>query len=227
MKRTVPGGGFLVIEGIDGAGKSTQAQLVAEALEVRGLDVVRTREPTDRTMWGRRLRDLAMIGRLAVEEEVELFIKDREAHVRELIIPALEAGKIVICDRYYLSTVAYQGSRGVSIQMLLERNEAFAPRPDLAVILDLEPEQAIARLEARGRSTSFEQLETLKRCREIYRKINRPYLIVLDATWDANELRDAILFEFSRRLIERWASDRRLSYQARLQATLDFHGAPR
>src|SRR5689334_21201910 len=95
--------GFLIaIEGIDGAGKSTQAHHVQCALQDRKQRVIRTKEPTT-GYFGQMLRDSALTGRLSIEEEVETFIKDRKQHVEEKINPALQEGMIVIVDRYYFS----------------------------------------------------------------------------------------------------------------------------
>src|SRR5688500_5310542 len=88
--------GFLIVfEGIDGAGKTTQAHFLQEVLQARGFPVIRTKEPTT-GHYGQVLRDSALTGRLSVEEELELFIKDRTDHVQTTIKPALESGKIVI-----------------------------------------------------------------------------------------------------------------------------------
>ncbi len=223
MKKRIPGGAFLVFEGIDGAGKSTQVQLAAEALERRGLEVVVTREPTDGP-WGRLLRDSARGRRLSPEEELRAFLEDRREHVEKLIRPALAEGKVVISDRYYLSTVAYQGARGYDPEELLALNEAFAPPPDLAVVLDLIPELGIERIQQRGSRTSFEDLESLERCREIYRQIERSWILRMDGTRRPEEIRDEVLFILGRRLLERWAADPTLSAQDRLKAAVEFHG---
>ena len=223
MKRRLPGGAFLVFEGIDGAGKSTQVRLAAEALERRGLEVVVTREPTDGP-WGRLLRDSARGQRLSLEEELQAFLEDRREHVERLIRPALKEGKVVISDRYYLSTVAYQGARGYDPEELLRMNEAFAPPPDLAVVLDLTPEVGMDRIRQRGARTSFEDLESLGRCREIYRQIERAWILRIDGARPAEEIRDEALFTLGRRLLERWASDPSLRPQERLKAAVVFHG---
>ena len=102
---------LIVFEGIDGTGKSTQVRLLAQALEERGLTVVTSREPTDGP-FGQKLRLSMITGRLSPEEELALFHEDRRDHVEHLILPALEAGKVVILDRYFFSTMAYQGARG-------------------------------------------------------------------------------------------------------------------
>ncbi len=203
MKQRLPGGFLLALEGIDGAGKSLQARAVAEALRAQGFDVVLTREPTDGP-WGQRLRESATRGRLPPAEELDAFLKDREAHVRDLIRPALAQGQVVITDRYYFSTVAYQGARGFDPEDLLRRNEAIAIEPDLWVLLDLDPAQSLRRVDRRdGRTNEFEQLSELTRVREIFLAVRKPYRLLLDATRPAAELTAAILAEVERRLAAR------------------------
>lgn len=161
--------GFLIaIEGIDGAGKTTQAHFIQDELMSRGFQVMRTKEPTT-GQWGQVLRDSALTGRLSIEEEVEAFIKDRREHVTEKIMLALLNGMVVIVDRYYFSTAAYQGARGVDPQELLRRNEEFAPEPDLLILLDVDPKVGLKRIRTRGdRANLFEQNNTLRRAREIF-----------------------------------------------------------
>jgi dTMP kinase len=157
-----------VIEGIDGTGKSTQARRLAEEFRQAGREVVLSREPTDGP-WGRRLRESAASGRLSPEDELETFLKDRQQHVAEVIAPALAAGKVVILDRYYFSTMAYQGARGFDPADIRRRNEAFAPVPDRLLILDVEVDTALERIGARGDSANeFEKRESLERCREVF-----------------------------------------------------------
>lgn len=190
--------GFLIaIEGIDGAGKTTQAHFVQSQLQDRDLAVVRTKEPTTGP-WGQMLRDSALTGRLSIEEEVETFIKDRREHVSKVILPALRAGQIVIVDRYYFSNAAYQGARGVSAQDILSRNEEFAPEPDLLVLLDIEPKAGLERIRTRGdRANHFEKTGTLRKARSIFLSIRRPYLYKLDARHSPEILRDLIVRQFS------------------------------
>ena len=159
---------FIVIEGIDGTGKSTQAKRLAEHLTSQGKTVILSREPTDGP-WGTLLRNSASTGRLSPEEELKTFLKDRRQHVTETIAPALAAGHTVILDRYYFSTMAYQGARGFDPQEIRRKNEAFAPVPDLLLILDLDVDSAIARIGIRGDTANeFEQRTNLARCREIF-----------------------------------------------------------
>ena len=161
-------GTFIVIEGIDGTGKSTQVRLLAEWFAAHGRDVLTSREPTDGP-WGKMLRDSAASGRLAPAEELEYFLRDRRQHVDEVIAPALAAGKVVILDRYYFSTMAYQGARGFDPVEIRRLNEVFAPLPDLLLILDLEVAAAHQRIGSRGDTANeFEQRETLERCRQIF-----------------------------------------------------------
>ena len=159
---------FIVLEGIDGTGKSTQAGLLAEWFRSRGREVVASREPTDGP-WGRQIRSTALTGRLSPQDELELFLKDRREHVEQLIAPALAAGKVVILDRYYFSTMAYQGARGFDPAEIRRQNEVFAPRPDLLFILDLDVDTALSRIGGRGDTANeFEKRDALAKCREIF-----------------------------------------------------------
>ncbi len=159
---------FIVLEGIDGTGKSTQARLLADWFRGQGREVVTSREPTDGP-WGRLLRESAGSGRLSPEDELELFLRDRRQHVEELIAPSLAAGKVVILDRYYFSTMAYQGARGFDPAEIRRKNEEFAPVPDLLFTLDLDVETALSRIGARGDTANeFEKRDSLEKCREIF-----------------------------------------------------------
>lgn len=171
MDGSVDKPGFLVvIEGIDGAGKSTLAAGLGDRLEALGFDLVRTREPTEGP-FGRRIRALAAAKRARVpaDEEWRLFHEDRRIHVEELIRPSLASGKVVVQDRSWPSTVAYQGERGLDRDMLRAAERRIAPDPDLLLVVDLPPEEARARIESsRGGTDDFEELESLTRLREIF-----------------------------------------------------------
>lgn len=182
MHTSHPFPGFLIaIEGIDGAGKSTLARHLGEQLQRRNFTVVQTREPTG-SHWGQILRNSAQTGRLSPEEELEAFIKDRQEHVDAVIRPELKSGRVVVVDRYYFSTMAYQGARGFDPEEIRKRNEQFAPEPDLLVLLDLDPKHGLDRVLTRGeRATQFEKMRTLTRAREIFLAIDKPYLLVADA----------------------------------------------
>lgn len=171
-ERVIERGLLIVLEGIDGTGKSTQCRLLAEGLRERGFAVKQSFEPTN-GVYGRRLRESAEAGRLEPEEELELFLKDRKEHVEQLIRPALEAGECVVLDRYYFSTMAYQGSRGLDPGEIRRRNEEFAPVPDVLFILDLDVEVALGRVRSRGDvPNDFEREESLRRCHEIFASLH-------------------------------------------------------
>lgn len=186
-------GYLIVLEGIDGTGKSTQAKLLAEALREQGHRVILSREPTDGA-FGRRLRESATTGRLSPEEELQLFHQDRREHVETLIEPALQSGEIVILDRYYFSTMAYQGVRGFDPQEIRKVNEEFAPQPDLLLHLDLSLDTALQRIGVRdGQTNEFEQRESLQLCSEIFRSVQDDFVKVIDANQSIEQIHEAIL----------------------------------
>jgi dTMP kinase len=174
---------LIVFEGLDGCGKTTQVAALCEALGAAGHDVLRTGEPSDSPS-GRRIRELARSGRaVPVAEELRCFVEDRRAHVADVIEPALAAGRVVVCDRYTLSTVAYQGARGLDWKRLLAESEAEFPLPDLVLLLEIEPEIGLSRVEERGgqREDLFEECARLTRVAGIFRSIDRPYVERIDA----------------------------------------------
>ena len=173
---------LIVIEGPDGAGKSTMQRGLAAKLSAQGITVVQSREPTNGP-YGTALRQAALSARLAPEQELELLLKDRRAHVDTVIAPALARGDWVILDRYYFSTIAYQGAAGLDLAMLQAVNEEFAPPPDVLLLLDLPVEESLNRIQTRGLvSDEFERPSTLKRVREIFLSFaSLPYATLLDA----------------------------------------------
>ncbi|MDO4952835.1 MAG: dTMP kinase [Synergistaceae bacterium] len=150
---------FIAIEGIDGTGKSTQAARLAAYLRADGSrEVVLTKEPGG---WdgGTVLRELVLGGKLVHPwSEGYLFMLDRAEHVSRIIEPAVREGKIVVCERYHASTLAYQvWGRGLPIEPFdsLFKFSDF-PVPDLTILLDMEPEAALARVRSRGEEDAFE-----------------------------------------------------------------------
>lgn len=185
---------LLVLEGIDGVGKSTQADALEAWLREAGREVVRSKEPTDGPH-GRALRQSMIHGRLAPRQELDLFLADRRQHVTELIEPSLAAGRCVVLDRYYFSTVAYQGARGFDPDALLAENEAFAPAPDALFVLDMPAAASVGRIRAqRDGVDTFEVPEALERSRALFLSLAErlPYAIVLDATAPRDEIQAAI-----------------------------------
>lgn len=185
----MPSGLFIVIEGIDGTGKSTQVKRLGEWFLSQGREVVLSREPTAGP-WGTKLRESASTGRLSPADELQYFLNDRQQHVEELIRPALEAGKVVILDRYYFSTMAYQGSRGFDPAEIRQKNEAFAPVPDRLLILDLDVDIALERIGARGDTANeFEKRDSLQRCREIFLSLkDEPFVRVIPSQGSLDEV---------------------------------------
>ena len=195
-------GRLIAFEGIDGSGKSTQVQLLAHALREAGRDVVETREPTAGA-FGRRIREMARSGeRVAPAEELHWFVEDRREHVAQVVAPALAAGRVVLCDRYTLSTVAYQGARGLDPERLLAESEAEFPLPDVALLLELEPAVGLARTLARGGHAEpvFEEQRFLERVAAIFHGLARPYIVRLDADHPAAAVERAVRYAVRGRL---------------------------
>ena len=184
---------FIVHEGIDGTGKSTQAALLAERLRGRGVKTSVFREPTD-GVWGRRIRAKAKkAGSLTAEEELDLFLRDRKDNVKANIKPALERGEAVVQDRYYFSTIAYQGARGLDTKRIRRLNEEFAVPPDLVFILDLDPEKGLDRIRGRGpRDELFEREDYLRKVRAIFRGFRGRRFVRIDASEPVASIRDRI-----------------------------------
>lgn len=193
-------GRLLAFEGLDGCGKSTQVAALARALRAERVEPLVTREPSDSPA-GRHIRALARSGQpLAPEEELRWFVEDRRAHVDGVIEPALATGRWVVTDRYYLSSVAYQGGRGLDPERILRRSEAEFPVPDLVLLLEIEPARALKRLRGRGRELErrFEDPEFLERVAAIFRTLERSYIRRIDAE-DAPEVVAQAVLECVRR----------------------------
>ena len=174
---------FIVVEGIDGAGKSTQVRLLKRAFEQAGENPVVSKEPTE-GRWGRLIRESAATGRLSLEEELNAFVEDRKEHVATVIRPALEAGQVVILDRYFYSTIAYQGARGADVAEVRARMESQFPIPDAVFILDAEPGVGVHRIaHSRGDQPDlFENREYLARVRAIFASLTGPGVHHIDAS---------------------------------------------
>lgn len=193
--------GFVVIEGIDGCGKSSVAKLVVKRI---GRRAVLTREPTDSWM-GRAVRrgDKHPISPYT---DALLFMADRVVHT-ERIVELLRKRKLVISDRYYHSTVAYQAAnlrkqfKGDSFKWLLEANLRISLHPDLTILLVIPPEAALKRVGRRGKLSRFEKLGFLKKVHNNYLKLARldRSIVKVDASLDLKTVVDEVIDEISRR----------------------------
>lgn len=164
---------MFVLEGIDGAGKTVAADLLHSDLQRRGFETIRLREPTSESPWGREIRERSPRGELTPAEELDLFLKDRAWHVENKILPALKTGKVVILDRYFFASGAYQStSTGLPWSEILRRNreEIRAPEPDVIFILDVPVEVGLSRLRIRNEDVNlqFEKKERLEKVRRAY-----------------------------------------------------------
>lgn len=168
---------FIVFEGIDGCGKTTQVNMLAERLEKLGRNVVVTREPGG-TRIGEKIRELLLDpanGEINSRTEALLYAADRAQHVGETILPALKGGKIVICDRFTDSTLAYQGGgRGMDRNFLSQLNDLATTglHPDLVIILDVPPEVGMGRLKNKRLAADRLESENL----QFYRRVREMYL---------------------------------------------------
>jgi len=180
-------GVFIVLEGIDGSGKTTIANMILRELSEMGYKTLYTYEPTDseivnimRTRFG-DCRDPYI--------DALTFALDRLLHIKLKILPALEQGYIVVCDRYYYSSVAYQSALGAPIEWVLEVNK-WTLKPDIAVYLDVDPLIALKRKEKTlSRFSEFEKLEIQYKVREVYLNlVNKGLLILVDASRNISEV---------------------------------------
>ncbi|WP_270562722.1 dTMP kinase [Acidaminococcus intestini] len=170
---------FITLEGPDGSGKTTQAKRLKAYLETKGREVVLTREPGG-TGLAETLRSLALSPEITMSKRVEslLHVAARADHVDKVIRPALEAGKVVICDRFSDSTLIYQGILGGMDLDELERLSLFGSKglsPDVTFLIDGDPRVLLSRREVRGVTDKFEAQGLL-----FQEKIRQGYLTLLD-----------------------------------------------
>ena len=168
-------GKFIVIDGPDGAGKTTQAELLAEFLAESGLDICRIRDPGG-TAIGDQIRTILLDrrhDRMSVQCELMLYMASRAQLAREVIVPALADGKCVLGDRYVSSTIAYQGAGGADVEAITRaaRIAVGDTMPDLTVILDIDPEIGLARAARDGQADRIESKDI-----EYHRKVRKIFL---------------------------------------------------
>jgi len=188
-------GKFIVIEGLDGSGQSTQVSHLAEFLANRGHNVVATKEPTMDSNYGREIRRV-------LDEHIEmdplefqkLYAKDREEHLNNKVIPALKEGKVVISDRYFFSTFAFGTAHGSDLETLIELNSNFL-YPDIIFLLQVKPKICIKRIEERGSHKDlFEKEERLAKVWDVYKTLPARFknMKVIDGERSVGEIADEI-----------------------------------
>ena len=167
---------FICIEGLDGAGKTTQTKLLIQQLK-NNYDVLYTSEPS-KGLIGTFIREKYLYGenRLSPFVEALLFAADRIEHVETEILPALKKGKIVVCDRYIYSSLAYQGAGEVDLRWIQNINKSIL-YPHLAIYLDIDPEKVLQRLNSKR--SIMENLETQKKVRNLYLRFVRTEKLIL------------------------------------------------
>lgn len=160
---------FIVIDGMDGSGKGEQIKKLSDYLISKGYNVLKTFEPTN-GKYGSKIRKMLKEHKDPMsdaDEMLDLYCKDREDHLKNMIEPFLQEGenKVVISDRYYHSTIAFQSAQGVPINKIIEMNKGFR-KPDLMLILDLEPDVSLQRIDKRGNGKEkFEQKGFMEKLR--------------------------------------------------------------
>tara|TARA_B110000196_G_scaffold303543_1_gene299477 strand:- start:338 stop:922 length:585 start_codon:yes stop_codon:yes gene_type:complete len=176
------------LEGIDGCGKSTQSKLLMKKFEENNEKTIILKEPTD-GKYGKKLWEMLSGKREATTEQIlDLFVMDRKEHVKEKINPALKEGKIVLMDRYYYSTMAYQAAAGIDVNRIRKDNE-FAPKPDIVLIFDLPVDLAMKRVIGHSVADVFEKEEHLEKVREAYLNLkNDPLVRIIDSTRTPEEI---------------------------------------
>lgn len=177
-------GVFITMEGVEGSGKSTQIQRLAARLEKAGLPLVVSKEPGG-TSLGRELRALLLAHHASGEAwcpvaELLLFYADRAQHLAALVHPSLEAGKIVLVDRFEDSSWAYQGARGVPEADLMRLREVVLGdfKPDLTLVLDMDPEESLRRVGVRNASLgdSFKETRFDQEALGFHRKVRQRFM---------------------------------------------------
>jgi len=190
-------GVLITLEGIDGSGKDTLAQMIKKYLEDQGIDVIVTREPGD--VYSGKVRDILVNDHPSPLSEVFLFMADRHEHVMRVIKPALEEGKWVISVRFTDSSMAYQGARGIDREFIQKLNivSVDGVYPKLTILLDLPVDVAMSRIGSREgeKVEHFEKEEFLKKVRDLYLEdayLNKDRIVVVDATMEPNDVFNAV-----------------------------------
>ena len=200
---------FIVLDGMDGSGKSEMIKLLHNYIfsKSKSYSILTTREPTS-GRYGKEIRQILASDKDPkenAEKLLELFIRDRQEHVNDSIIPFLKKSNgdvnIVLCDRYYYSTIAFQAVQGLDMKMLIEKNKKFL-KPDVAFIMDLKPEIALERIKRREKE-KFENIDFMRNLRGKFLqlpKILKDNIKIIDASKGVPEVFEDINKEFYKML---------------------------
>ena len=200
MQTNIYPGTFIVFEGLDGSGQSTQAELLRHYFEDNKDSVVLTKEPTEDSESGRTIRKV-----LKKEEKIEpdelqkLFVQDRKEHLNNLIIPNLKNGKFVISDRYFLSTCAF-GGINLDMEWLIELNNKFI-LPNITFLLSVDPKICLDRIDKRGKKFEFfEEEKKLTKVRKNYFKLAErfPNIYIINGEFSKEAVFKEILNKFKK-----------------------------
>jgi dTMP kinase len=188
-----PRGRLITVEGVEGAGKSTQVERLRAWLAGRGVSVLATSEPDGSPLGAGLRRVLGEVDRVSPLTEALLFAASRAEHVRQVLQPALAAGQVVLCDRYVDSTVAYQGhGRGLSLETVAQLNRLATDGlvPDLTLVLDLDVAEGLRRVRARrGALAACDPFERL--AIEFHERVRKGYWAIREREPDRVALIDA------------------------------------
>ena len=183
---------FICIEGLDASGKTTHALQLVDDLRQRGFDALYTTEPSPGEI-GEFIRTYVLRRKRRVPSVVEalLFAVDRVDHVERVVKPALQRGKIVVCDRYLYSSLAYQGAAGLDLNWIREINR-HTLAPDLAIYIDVPPEVVVKRI--RWKKSVMEKLRTQRKVQEIYTKlVEEGWLVRVDGNRPKDDVSKDVL----------------------------------
>jgi len=193
---------FIVIDGMDGSGKSELVKLLHNYIfsKSKKYRILTTREPTNGT-YGKKIRTILKEEKdpsSSAEGLLEMFTKDRKEHLKNVILPFLAQSNehelnIVLCDRYYYSTIAFQNTQGLDLKKLIEENKDFK-KPDIIFILDVKPELALERIRHRDKE-KFEQIEFMEKLRQNFLKLPEQLddnIKIIDASKNLNQVFEVI-----------------------------------
>ena len=185
-------GAFICIEGLDGSGKTTQAKILVKNLRRKGFDAVYTTEPSVGKV-GKLIRSFVLDRKERVPAALEalLFAADRVDHMENVIKPLLKQGRVVVCDRYVYSTLAYQGAAGLDLKWI-ELVNRFALKPDLALLVDVPSDVVVQRL--KRKKTVMETKRNQEKVREVYLKLATDrQLTLIDGDRHVRQVADDVL----------------------------------